>query len=311
MKPPASFFENVSRKSPFIHKMNRTPPGVVCPVYYVLSHGNGCPYGCDYCCLQLPLRNVRSPIVFDGREQMLEEVRRFLQRGQAWLLSAGESSDSLALDHRTHLTRDLVPLFARQDEGMLFPKEQKHTLLFVMKNANVGGLLEINEHANVVVSFSLNAPEVSACYEHGAPHPYMRLKAAVQCQQAGYEVRIRIDPIIPLAGWRRAYKSLLKRIASEMDVDGLRFTLGTIRHNPGLRECAQERGREWKVFNPARSREGTDLRYRLPVDLRREVYSWFMKHLPGNASVALCKETEEIWDDLGLDSKNPKCNCAL
>jgi spore photoproduct lyase len=301
----------VSRKSPFIHKMNRTPPGVVCPPYYVLSHGNGCPYGCDYCCLQLPLRNVHRPIVFDGRERMLEEVRRFLQRGRAWLLSAGESSDSLALDHMTHLSRDLIPLFARQDEGMLFPKDEKHKLLFVTKSANVQGLLDVNERAHVVVSFSLNVPEVSARYEHGAPHPYARLKAAAQCQQAGYEVRIRIDPIIPLEEWRDMYASLIERIASEMDVEGLRFTLGTIRHNPGLRECARDRGRVWQVFNPANSREGADSRYRLPVALRRDVYGWFLEHLPRQASVALCKETKEVWDELGLDARNPGCNCAL
>jgi spore photoproduct lyase len=242
---------------------------------------------------------------------MLEEVRCFLRRGRAWLLSAGESSDSLALDHVTHLARDLVPLFARQDEGMLFPKEEKHKLLFVTKSVNVQGLFEVNERAHVVVSFSLNAPEVSARYEHGAPHPYERLKAAVQCQQAGYEVRIRIDPIVPLEGWREMYGPLLERIALEMDVKGLRFTLGTIRHNPGLRECARDRGREWQVFNPAHSHEGSDLRYRLPVTLRREVYSWFLKRLPAEASVALCKETEEIWEELGLDARNPRCNCAF
>ncbi|HOZ49182.1 MAG TPA: hypothetical protein PLO37_21410 [Candidatus Hydrogenedentes bacterium] len=242
---------------------------------------------------------------------MLEEVRRFLGRGRAWLLSAGESSDSLALDHVAHLARDLVPLFARQDEGMLFPKEKQHKLLFVTKSANVQGLLEVNERANVVVSFSLNAPEVSVRYEHGAPHPYERLKAAVRCQQAGYEVRIRIDPIIPLEGWCEMYEPLLERIESEMDVEGLRFTLGTIRHNPGLRECASERGREWKVFSQANSREASDLRYRLPVALRREAYGWFLERLPGQATVALCKETEEVWGHLGLDSRNPRCNCAL
>lgn len=300
-----------SRKTPFIHKIGRTPPGVVCPPYYVLSHGNGCPYRCDYCCLQLPLSNVGGPVVFEQRERLICEVRRFLQRGRAWLLSAGESSDSLVFDHHTRLSEALAPLFARQDDGLLFPKMKKHKLLFVTKSANVERLLSIEERGNVVVSFSLNAPEVAERYEHDAPHPYERLRAAVRCQRAGYEVRIRIDPVIPVEGWKSLYQPLLERIATEMDTEGLRFTLGTIRHNAGLCECARERGRNATVFDLATSHQGADGRFRLPVALRREVYGWFQDCLPMEASIALCKETDRLWRDLGLDPTDPKCNCAL
>ncbi len=299
------------RKTQFIHKIGRVPAGVVCPPYYVLSHGNGCPYTCDYCCLQLPLCNVSKPIVFHQRERLIDEVKRFLRRGRGWLVSAGESSDSLALDHLTGLSEDLVNLFARQDEELLFPREKQHKLLFVTKSANVDRLLSMKDRRNVAVSFSLNAPEIAERYEHGAPHPYIRLEAARRCQEAGYEVRIRIDPIIPNEGWESWYAPLLERVAGEMDTRELRFTLGTIRHNAGLRECAGRRGRDQAVFDLATSREGTDARHRLPVALRRAVYGWFKERLPQDASVALCKETEELWRDLDLDPANPKCNCAL
>ena len=304
-------FEMRKRKTPFIHKMGRAPAGVVCPPYYVLSHGNGCPYACDYCCLQLPLCNVSRPVVFHQRQGLIDEVKRFLGHGQACLLSAGESSDSLALDHLTGLSEDLVSLFGRQDEQLLFPKEKRHKLLLVTKSVNVERLLLVKERANVVVSFSLNSPEIALRYEHGTPHPYLRLEAAKRCQEAGYEVRIRIDPIIPEEGWESWYEPLLERIAGEMDTHGLRFTLGTIRHNAGLRECAGRRGRDATVFDLATSREGADERHRLPVSLRRGVYGWFQERLPGDATVALCKETEELWCDLGLDPVNPKCNCTL
>lgn len=304
-------FEIRDRKTPFIHKMGRIPAGVVCPPYYVLSHGNGCPYACDYCCLQLPLCNVSKPVVFRRRQRLIDEVKSFLTRGQAYLLSAGESSDSLAFDHLTGLSEDLVPLIARQDEQSLFPKEKQHKLLFVTKSIHVERLLAMKERANVAVSFSLNAPEVAERYEHGAPHPYLRLDAAKRCQEAGYEVRIRIDPVVPEDGWESWYEPLLERIAGEMDTQGLRFTLGTIRHNGGLRECAARRGRDETVFRLATSREGADGRHRLPVDLRRNVYAWFRKQLPEGATMALCKETEELWRALDLDPAAPKCNCAL
>ena len=61
------------------------------------------------------------------------------------MLSAGESSDSLAFDPITRLSKDLVPLFARQDEGLLFPREKRHKLLFVTKSDNVETLLSMKE----------------------------------------------------------------------------------------------------------------------------------------------------------------------
>ena len=299
------------RKTPFIHVMRGTPEGIVCPPYHVLSHGNGCPYACDYCCLQLPLADVERPVIFSQRDRLLDEVRRFLSRGEGRLLSAGESSDGLAFDNVTRLSEDLGELFARQDEGMLFPRLRPNKLLWVTKSANVERLLASHYRANTIASFSLNAPEVAARYEHGAPHPWARLDAARRCQEAGFEVRLRIDPIIPEQGWERWYARLLRRITVEMATDGLRVTLGTIRHNAGLRQCARERGRAAGVFGMATSREGADRRYRLPVPLRRRVYRWMIARLPEATDVGLCKETGEIWDGLGLDVTDPKCNCML
>lgn len=300
-----------SRKTPFIHKMDKSMAGIVCPSYYVLSHANGCPYRCDYCCLQLPLKNIHTPVAFENRMQMLAEVERFLSRGRAQLLSAGESSDSLALDPLTGLASELVPLFARQDDGLLFPKERPHKLLLVTKSTNIAGLLSMKEKKNTIVSFSLNAPEISARFEHGAPHPYERLAAAVACKSAGYEVRLRVDPIVPVKEWREWYRPLTERMKSAFDGYPLRVTLGTIRHNPGLRECAGDRGRNASVFDYATSQDGSDGRYRVPQDRRVAVYAWFRDVLGPAVNIALCKETVDVWEQVGLLRGNPGCNCAL
>ena len=321
-----------ARKTPFIHKMEKSTRNrvslnsVVCPSYYVLSHANGCPYRCDYCCLQLPLKNVRTPIVFANQEKLIEEVKAFLRRNEPQVLSAGESSDSLALKAHARLFCRLIPLFARQDEDRLFPKERPHKLLLVTKSTNVEPLLAIEEKRHTVISFSLNAPEVAAQYEHGAPHPFERLKAAVACKQAGYEVRLRIDPILPVDQWQQQYLPLIqllrRELASSKDLGQTRITLGTIRHNPGLRDCAVRRGRKGSVFDAAVSQDGADGRFRLPVEQRSQIYGWFTQELESNASIALCKETNEVWQTVTgspgspgkpwtITSMTTPCNCAL
>lgn len=309
------------RKTPFIHRMDkavadpRSPHGVVCPSYYVLSHANGCPYRCDYCCLQLPLKNVQKPVVFTNQDGLVDEVNAFLKRGRPQVLSAGESSDSLALKSHARLFCRLIPLFARQDEDKLFPKEHPHKLLLVTKSKNVEMLLPIKEKANTILSFSLNAPSLAAMYEHGAPRPFERLNAAIACKEAGYEVRLRIDPILPVEQWQEVYLPLIERLRRELGPTGrlghTRITLGTIRHNPGLRDCTLSRGRNDHVFDAATSQDGADGRFRLPAEQRCEMYAWFKSQLEPNADIALCKETTQVWQTLDLPCAIPRCNCAL
>jgi len=290
-----------SRKSDFIHEFTKTPSGIVCPHFYVLAHANGCPYACDYCYLQLTFRYQKEPVIFTNRQDLIRDVNRFLEKEKPSVLSAGELSDALAFDHITGLSKDLIPLFAEQD---------KHKLLFLTKSANVENLLGINQRRNIIVSFSLNAPFISAMHEHGAPNPLDRVDAARKCQEAGYEVRLRIDPVIPIPGWKDHYKILLNYIKLNLNCEGMRFTIGSIRYFKSLPDFARSRGRNVEVFKVATSCEGADRRMRVTPQLRLEIYSWFCEQLPNNSTIALCKETIEIWKKLGWNPIGIKCNCA-
>ena len=116
---------------------------------------------------------------------------------------------------------------------------------------------------------------------------------------------------LPVREWRKWYLPLIDRIKSECGGYALRVTLGTIRHNPGLRECAEARGRNATVFDFATSQDGTDGRFRLPQTQRLEIYSWFRNRLGPDATIALCKETADLWQLVGLPRAIPQCNCAL
>ena len=289
------------RKSAFIRRFTKTPPGVVCPHFYVLAHANGCPYSCAYCYLQLTFRYLDEPTVFSNRHDLLQEVRQFLLTEEPSVLSMGELCDALAFDPATNLSRDLLPLFAKQD---------KHKLLLLTKSTNVGNLLEMPERRNIVVSFSVNAPQLAERFERGAPSPHDRLKAARACQQAGYEVRLRIDPVIPVPGWPDLYRPLVDDIMSQLDTQALRLTIGSIRYFRSLPMMARKRGRDARVFDVARTPDGPDGRMRVSPELRLDIYRWMREQFPPAVSIALCKETEETWRKLGWDFSDPKCNCT-
>ncbi len=290
------------RKGRFVRKFTKIPPRKVCPPVYILAHANGCPYSCDYCYLQLTFRYQDAPVLFSNRHDMLREVRQFLLLSKPTVLHAGKLCDSLVSDLDTGLSKDIVPLFAAQD---------KHKLLLLTKSTNVRNLLSISEHRNTVVSFSLNASEVAERFERGAPPPLERLEAARACQKAGYEVRLRLGPIIPIPGWKEHYKALVNAVMEELHGDGLRITIGTLQFFPTLPFHARRRGADATVFDGAGWLDRNDGRLRMAPEACFEMYRWFRRQFPENVHVSPCKETPNMWKRLGLDPSSPKCNCAL
>jgi hypothetical protein len=100
------------RKSNFVRLFDKTPPGIICPHFYILAHANGCPYDCSYCYLQLTFRGKTEPVLFRNLDDLNREVRQFLELPEPSVLNAGELSDGLAFDHITRLSRSIVPMFA-------------------------------------------------------------------------------------------------------------------------------------------------------------------------------------------------------
>ena len=65
-----------------------------------------------------------------------------------------------------------------------------------------------------IVSFSINAEQVAKQWEKGAyaVSPIRnRIEMAGKLQDAGYEVRVRIDPMVPILEWEKHYKELVDR----------------------------------------------------------------------------------------------------
>lgn len=284
------------RKSFFIHYFDKTPPGIVCPHYYVFSHANGCPYSCDYCYLNLTFRGLKKPVVFSNLHRLKRDVEAWLAcTRKASVLSAGELSDSLIFDRITGLTKVIVPLFAAQ---------RKHLLLLVTKSTEIQNLRHLEPTPQVVVSFSVNAPQVARLYEAGAPQPGLRLAAAKELARRGWRIRVRLDPVIPIPGWKRHYSRLADQI-TKIPVETV--TLGSLRFFPGLPAFAK---RKTDIFSFGRDNGDPDGRLRLPEPLRLEIYSFLLSRL-GGTKLGLCKETVRLHKRLSLPVTNVTCNCTL
>lgn len=286
------------RRSKFIRYFDKTPPGIVCPHFYILAHGNGCVFRCAYCYLQLTFRGKVHQTIFTNTDDMLREVDQFLTREEPSVLNAGELSDALAVDDRTGLTKELVPRFASQD---------RHLLVLLTKSTNVDNLLPLEHTGRTVVSFSVNASDVAAEYEIGSPSPRERVDAASRAAAAGYRVRFRVDPIIPIPGWENSYRSLLEHILEVAPPE--RITFGSLRYFPNVKTYARKLGRETSVFDYASERTPADGRRRIPTARRLHIYKYLIGLVPAGMDFGLCKETEACHRALGI--ADVVCNCTL
>lgn len=280
------------RKSPFIHLNDTAKPGIVCGPFHAVSYYIGCPFKCSYCYLQGTFRGKVDPVVYTNRERLLNELDDWLAQPGQLRLNAGELEDSLALDGHIPLVDDLVPRFAAQ---------KRHKLLLVTKSTNIKNLLKHDPQGQVIVAFSVNAPEVAQRFELETPHPLQRVEAAARVKKAGYYVTLRLDPMIPVDNWQDLYSPFIDQVYQVFSPD--QWTIGSLRYFPALPMWTKKVGRDTSIYDYAQERCREDGRRRVSIAVRAEMYRMAMESIRGSdpyAVIRLCKETEALYRALGI-----------
>ena len=287
-----------------IKRFDKTPPpakstSIICPHFVELKWAYGCPFDCAWCYLKGTFRfrpEGTKPVVKDY-EKIESHTRTFLEEvATPEILNTGEIADSLMGEGLNEpFSKFIIPMFEDQN---------KHKVLFVTKSDNIKYLLEMNPHNQVIISFSLNASEVAKRWEKGAPSVDRRIEAGRKLSQAGYEVRIRIDPMVPVSDWKKHYFNLVDQIFA--DLTPSRITLGSLR---GLQSTVNgSTDKSWVEYLTESSNWGKKIDFKTRYDM----YDAMIKYLRERynySEVALCKETVAMWGRLGMDYKKIKCNC--
>ena len=279
----------------------KTPRDIVCPHFWELRWAFGCPFDCAYCYLQGTGRGNKNPRYRNEKKVITAISRAFKHeyfRRHPSIFNSGELSDSL-----------MNPVYMRQYVDF-FETQNKHKLLLLTKSNRVRWLTE-KLRKQTIASFSINATEVWRKWENRTPSPDQRIEAAKQLLEAGYEVRIRIDPIFPIRNWKMYYQDLIYSILSELPSDPDRITLGTPR---GLaKTLIFAKDRTWEKIAFTENPERTGWGKKAPKSVREEIYLFFYETLNNlgfdKSRIAMCKETRSMWMDLGLDPDSCKCNC--
>lgn len=296
------------------------------PMWWDLAIGSGaCGLGCRACFLMLTHRIKRDP----SRHLLHDNLDDFLHVSEKWLsdsarrrqhtLGVGiDRSDSLLYEGVVEHVRNLAPLFSNPS---LNPQGNK--LILLTKTANTHYLADIipaHRH-NIVASFSLNPESIADLWEGKwpdtseriTPSISKRLNAVKYAQDLGFEVRVRLDPILTPDEWENHYTAFVADIKNA----GINFrywTLGTYREKNAQLDAWRERWgllpMEWQPADNELVKDGTHRH--LSEEHRITIYAKVMdiirREFP-RARVSLCKETHNVRKALALC--NADCNCLI
>lgn len=295
------------------------------PMWWDLSIGSGaCGLGCRACFLMLTHRIKRDPsrhLLYDNLDDFVHASEKWLKdssRRRPHTLGVGiDRSDSLLYEGVIPHVRSLAPLFANPEIN-----SNQNKLILLTKTANTHYLEDIlPEHrGNVVVSFSLNPESIADLWEGKwpdgeriTPPVISRLEAAKYAQDLGFEVRVRVDPILTPKGWEGEYKDFIYLVKS-MGIDFKYWTLGTYREKNKQLDAWRERWglspMEWEPGEESMDKDGTHRH--LSEAMRIEIYQTMtelIKEEFPTGRVSLCKETHTVRKAVSLC--NSDCNCLI
>jgi spore photoproduct lyase len=250
-------------------------------------------------------------------DEIKRQIEKRLAKTKAPIMfNSGELADSLSMEHLTRAAREFIPWFGQNKNGYLF---------MLTKSDNVDTILNLAHNGHTIIAWSMNNEKVSRKFEIGAPNFERRLEAAYKVQQAGYPVRIRLDPIVPFDGWQPAYLDTIRKIFEKVSPE--RITLGTLRFEKGfynMRNSIFSTGPELaslletmhpmfppKIFEGfQRPKSG---KYSFSDDKRAEIFRYIIHQIRkfSDCKIALCKESADLWKRVGLQLSRCSCVCQF
>jgi spore photoproduct lyase len=194
----------------------------------------------------------------------------------------------------------------------MFGRVQNVKLLLLTKSGldEIQPLLNVDHRGHTIASWSITCDEVTDRYEIGNIPLSSRLSAATAAQDAGYEVRFRLDPFFLFDGWQDAYGRTIDAIYGK-GVRPSRFTLGSFRLLGNLRGIIKARFPESDILDQPLVNEGGK-RQRYPQHIRQGFYTHAISRIreyDKEVAIALCKETPEMHRAFSGLVDTTKCNC--
>ena len=284
----------------------RANHGGTCQTAVELNIVAGCAFRCAYCGF--------------GRYLILNlDVERFVA-GLDNVFAAHPHQRLFKYSNMTDLPAFEPELDAVAPMIRRFAAEADRYLMLFTKSDNVDFLLGLPHGGRTIVSWSLSCETASRHIDKRTASLKERIEAMRKCQAAGYLVRARLSPIVPVRNWRAEYRDLFEKLFAACRPDVVTLELLGWFDFADLAELLPRDLIDDEAYAAAESDAGQLAGVHwgpFPESVHRDVYRFCIETVRGlspGTPVSVCHGTDETWDALGslmdMDPHRYICNCG-
>ncbi|MBM9577484.1 DNA photolyase [Leptospira sp. 201903070] len=240
------------RKEQFLYSGSGVAPDFGYQFFYYNALVLNCLYNCSYCYLQgmYPSANL---VVFVNNEDYIQETKEQLKLSKPLYLCISYDTDLLALESTLGYCKEWI-LFANSNPDLI--------LELRTKSANFKSISHLKATENIILAWTLSPESVITEHEPLTPRLSSRLKNIKEALDAGWQVRLCLDPILGIPDWKKVYSEFVQKIFEEIDGNRLReISLGVFRMNSDY-------------FKNSKKRRPDSYLYYLPMETHDSIKSY-------------------------------------
>lgn len=177
----------------------------VCRPCWRLHFQQGCIHKCHYCGLGGLL------VTMVNAEDYIKNLNDLIEAHpwqETYLFE--DDADGLCMEPELGCMGPIIEYFGTLKDRYLII----HT-----KSWNVEWMRDLKHNGNTIIVWSISAPTQSSVLEPNTGNTEQRIEAARICQEAGYTVRYKFKPIIPVVNWREEASQTVEMIFDRTNPD--------------------------------------------------------------------------------------------
>jgi spore photoproduct lyase len=287
----------------------RARTGLVCQPAYAMHSIVGCHFRCAYCSL-------------GWFHNIMLNLEDFGARLDGWLAGVqGQTlyqydnwTDIACFEPEYGMSKLLVEYFAG--------REKEYLELYVGKSDEVDCLLSLDHRRHTTVCWSVSGQTQSTRIERGSAPMARRIEAARRCQEAGYHVRIRFSPIVPVRNWQRENREMIEALFASVTPEVVTFEPIRYLSYDAIRASIDPDLLDPEFLEGMKTTLGTKHPggSEIPDPLRLKMYRFIIdeiERVSPKTPYALCREERKTWEALasdfarhGMDPDKYVCNCG-
>ncbi len=288
------------------------PPqrGMLCSPAWQLHTIWGCHYRCSYCGLGHYV-NIMTNI-----EEYVEALPGLIAEHapNQGLFQYDNGTDTVAFEPEYGGSKLMIEFFAGREDQFLE--------LYVGKSGNVDFMLDYDHRGHTVCCWSLSTRTQARDFEWRSAPMEERIEASRKCEEAGYHVRHRFSPMIPVKNWREEMREMIELLFKKCNPDVITFE--TLRY---VTWEQLQRDFDLDLLDPefvevmrTDDREEFPRGDEIPDEFRHTIYRFVfdeLQRVSPETPYAFCREQRNTWqlfeDEFNRHDQQPDryvCNCG-